>query len=161
MPEITRRLKDRIAVLRERFNAPREPARIWMRRQWRSLTALALACVGIVLFDAWLTTCGFSGCPTRGEIRAFRPGEGGKILDRGDRFLGRIAIVRRVNVPLDAIPLHVRQAFLATEDRRFYEHNGLDWRGVFRAVATQRPRISAFAKGSARSPCRWRATRSS
>jgi 1A family penicillin-binding protein len=134
--ELTRRLKDRIAVFRERWYAPREPARIWMRRQWRSLTALALACVGIVLFDAWLTTCGFSGCPTRGEIRAFRPGEGGKILDRSDRFLGRIAIVRRVNVPIDAIPLHVRQAFLATEDRRFYEHNGLDWRGLFRAAAT-------------------------
>ena len=136
MSEITRRLKDRIAVLRERFHAPREPARIWMRRQWRSLTALALACAGIVMFDAWLTTCGFAGCPTRSEIRAFRPGEGGKILDRGDRFLGRIAIVRRVNVTIDAIPLHVRQAFLATEDRRFYEHNGLDWRGLFRAAAT-------------------------
>src|SRR6185436_7380730 len=134
--ELTRRLKDRIAVLRERFNAPREPARVWMRRQWRSLTALALACVGMVLFDAWLTTCGFDGCPTRSGIRAFRPGEGGRIVDRNDRFLGRIAIVRRVNVPLDAIPLHVRQAFLATEDRRFYEHNGFDWRGLFRAAAT-------------------------
>ncbi len=135
MPDVTRFLKDRIAVLRERMHAPREPARIWMRRQWRSLTALALGCFGVVLFDVWLTTCGFSGCPTRAEIRAFKPGEGGRILDRNDRFLGRIAIVRRVNVPLDAIPLHVRQAFLATEDRRFYEHNGLDWRGLFRAVA--------------------------
>src|SRR3954470_4229854 len=124
-----------MSVLRERFNAPREPARVWMRRRWRSLTVLALACVGIVLFDAWLTTCGFSGCPSRSEIRAFPPGEGGEILDRGHRLLGRIAIVRRVNVPLDSIPLHVRQAFLATEDRRFYEHNGLDWRGVFRAAA--------------------------
>ena len=136
MPDVTRFLNDRIAVLRERMHAPREPARVWMRRQWRSLTVLALACVGVVVFDVWLTTCGFSGCPTRGEIRAFKPGEGGRILDRHDRFLGRIAIVRRVNVPLDAIPLHVRQAFLATEDRRFYEHNGLDWRGFFRAVAT-------------------------
>jgi 1A family penicillin-binding protein len=134
VPDVTRFLKDRIAVLRERMHAPREPARVWMRRRWRSLTALGLGCVGIVAFDAWLATCGFSGCPTRGEIRAFRPGEGGKILDRSDRFLGRIAIVRRVNVPLDAIPLHVRQAFLATEDRRFYEHNGLDWRGLFRAA---------------------------
>src|SRR5215218_5842113 len=118
------------------MDAPREPASVWMRRRWRSLTALAIACVGVVLFDVWLTTCGFSGCPTRSEIRAFRPGEGGKILDRNDRFLGRIAIVRRVNVSIDAIPLHVRQAFLATEDRRFYEHNGLDWRGLFRAAAT-------------------------
>ncbi|HEU4721128.1 MAG TPA: PBP1A family penicillin-binding protein [Gemmatimonadaceae bacterium] len=136
MADVTRFIKDRIAVLRERMNAPREPARVWMRRQRRSLIALALGCIGIVLFDVWLTTCGFAGCPTRGEIRAFRPGEGGRILDRGDRFLGRIAIVRRVNVPIDAIPLHVRQAFLATEDRRFYEHNGLDWRGLFRAAAT-------------------------
>jgi penicillin-binding protein 1A len=136
VPDVTRILKDRIARFRERMHAPREPARVWMRRQWRPLTALALACVGTVLFDAWLTTCGFSGCPTRGEIRAFRPGEGGKIVDRSDRFLGRIAIVRRVNVPIDAIPLHVRQAFLATEDRRFYEHNGLDWRGLIRAAAS-------------------------
>ena len=118
------------------MHAPSEPARVWMRRRWRSLTALGIACVGIVLFDVWLTTCGFAGCPTRSQIRAFQPGEGGKILDRNERFLGRIAIVRRVNVPLDAIPLHVRQAFLATEDRRFYEHNGLDWRGLFRAAAS-------------------------
>jgi penicillin-binding protein 1A len=136
VPHFTDGLKHRIERLRALMHAPREPARVWMRRRWRSLTVLALACVGIVLFDLWLTTCGFAGCPSRSEIRAFRPGEGGRILDRNDRFLGRIAIVRRVNVPLDAIPLHVRQAFLATEDRRFYEHNGLDWRGLFRAAAT-------------------------
>ncbi|MEO8562220.1 MAG: PBP1A family penicillin-binding protein [bacterium] len=136
MPDLSQRLKQRIAVLRERMRAPSEPARVWMRRRWRSLTLLGLACLGIVLFDVWLTTCGFAGCPTRGQIRAFQPGEGGKILDRNERFLGRIAIVRRVNVPLDAIPLHVRQAFLATEDRRFYSHNGLDWRGLFRATAS-------------------------
>jgi 1A family penicillin-binding protein len=81
-----------------------------------------------------LGTCGFAGCPSRSEIRAFRPGEGGRIVDQNDRYLGRIAIVRRVNVPLSDIPLPVRQAFLATEDRRFYEHNGLDWRGFFRAA---------------------------
>jgi len=107
-----------------------------MKRRWRSLTALAVLCVGVIAFDAWLGTCGFAGCPTRGEIRAFRPGEGGRILDHNDRYLGRIAIVRRVNVPLSDIPPYVRQAFLATEDRRFYEHNGLDWRGFFRATAT-------------------------
>jgi 1A family penicillin-binding protein len=136
VPHFSFSLNDRIARLRERMHATPGPARDWMRRRWRSLTLLGVACLGIVLFDSWLVTCGFSGCPSRGEIRAFRPGEGGKILDRNDRFLGRIAIVRRVNVPIDAIPLHVRQAFLATEDRRFYEHNGLDWRGLFRAAAS-------------------------
>jgi penicillin-binding protein 1A len=107
-----------------------------MRRRWRSLAALGVACLTLLLFDAWLGTCGFAGCPSRGEIRAFRPGEGGRIVDQNDRYLGRIAIVRRVNVPLTDIPPFVRQAFLATEDRRFYEHNGLDWRGFFRAAVT-------------------------
>jgi 1A family penicillin-binding protein len=32
------------------------------------------------------------------------------------------------------VPRHVQQAFIATEDRRFYDHNGLDWRAVMRAV---------------------------
>ena len=113
-----------------------EPARVWLRRKWRSLSALALLCIGVVTFDAWLGTCGFEGCPTRSGIRGFRPGEGGRIVDRNDKFLGRIALVRRVNVPLQSIPLHVRQAFLATEDRRFYQHNGLDWRGVIRATVS-------------------------
>ena len=107
-----------------------------MRARWRSLAALGVACVGIVLFDAWLGTCGFEGCPSRSEIRAFRPGEGGRIVDQNDRYLGRVAVVRRVNVPLADIPTHVRAAFLATEDRRFYEHNGLDWRGFFRAAVS-------------------------
>jgi 1A family penicillin-binding protein len=129
-------LSERRVRLRQRMQADEGSARTWMRRRWRSLTALGLACVGLLLFDAWLGTCGFAGCPSRSEIRAFRPGEGGRIVDQNDRYLGRIAIVRRVNVPITEIPSFVREAFLATEDRRFYQHNGLDWRGLFRAVAT-------------------------
>ena len=107
-----------------------------MHRRWKSLATLGVLCLGVVAFDAWLGTCGFEGCPTRSEIRGFRPGEGGRIVDRNDRFLGRIAIVRRVNVPITDVPAHVRAAFLATEDRRFYQHNGLDWRGLLRAAAS-------------------------
>jgi 1A family penicillin-binding protein len=130
------RLDRRFAFIRQQLRPDVGPARVWLRRRWRSFTALALGCAGVITFDAWLGTCGFEGCPTRSEVRAFRPGEGGRIVDRNDKFLGRIALVRRVNVPLDSIPLHVRQAFLATEDRRFYEHNGLDWRGLVRATAS-------------------------
>ena len=111
-----------------------ERAAVWIRRQWRPLAALAGLCIAVATFDAWLGTCGFEGCPARSEVRGFRPGEGGKIVDRNDRMLGRIALVRRVNVPLASIPQHVRDAFLATEDRRFYQHNGLDWRGLARAA---------------------------
>ena len=136
MPDHFDWLSERRALFTQRWHATAEPARVWMRRRWRSLALLGTACATLLAFDAWLGTCGFVGCPSGSEIRAFKPGEGGRIVDQNDRYLGRIAIVRRVNVPIAEVPPFVREAFLATEDRRFYAHNGLDWRGFFRAAAT-------------------------
>ncbi len=127
-------VKTRLAQLRDRLRPdPAIPARVWSRRQWLPLTALAIAVLAVVAFDGWLATCGFSGCPNRAQIRAYRPTEGGRILDRNGEVLGRITPVRRENVPLSSVPKHVRLAFIATEDRRFYQHDGLDWRGIVRA----------------------------
>ena len=105
-----------------------------MRRQWPWLLALALAIVGVGVLDAWLVTCGFMGCPTPRQIQSFKPAEGGRILDRNAQFIGRLAPVARVNVDLADVPEYVRQAFIATEDRRFYKHDGVDYRGFVRAV---------------------------
>jgi penicillin-binding protein 1A len=82
-----------------------------------------------------VATCGFGGCPSAAEMRAYRPSEGGRILDRAGAVIGRVRTVKRLNVPLEQVPLHVRQAFVATEDRRFYDHDGVDWRGALRAIA--------------------------
>src|SRR5208283_4422925 len=40
---------------------------------------------------------------------------------------------RRIWVPLSAIPDFVRKAFVAAEDRRFFQHHGIDERGIIRA----------------------------
>ena len=40
---------------------------------------------------------------------------------------------RRIWVPLDAVPDLVQKAFIAAEDRRFYQHHGIDERGIIRA----------------------------
>src|SRR4030095_7135244 len=41
---------------------------------------------------------------------------------------------KRIPVAYDAIPDRLRTAILATEDRRFWEHNGVDMRGIARAA---------------------------
>lgn len=125
----------RLGTLRQRLRRnPDDPPRRWMRRQWPWVLLLALAIAGVGALDAWLLTCGFAGCPTKREIQAFKPAEGGRILDRNAKFMGRLAPVARINLELDDVPEHVRQAFIATEDRRFYDHRGVDYRGFVRAA---------------------------
>ncbi len=106
----------------------------FLRAAWIPLSGLLLLVAAAATFEAWLATCGFDRCPTMAEIRAFQPAEGGRILDRAGKELGQFRNVRRINVSLDVIPEHVRQAFVATEDRRFYSHHGIDLRGVVRAA---------------------------
>jgi 1A family penicillin-binding protein len=96
---------------------------------------LGISILTVYFTDVWLATCGFDRCPSPREIQTFQPDQGGRILDRYNRVMGRLETVRRLNVPLSSVPEFVRQAFIATEDRRFYQHDGLDWRGFFRALA--------------------------
>jgi penicillin-binding protein 1A len=125
-----------VAGLRKSLReAPKLPVTTLVRRHWIGLSLLLATVVAVFATDAWLYTCGFEGCPSASEIRAFHPSEGGRIVDEYGRLIGRLAIVRRVNVELREVPPHVQQAFIATEDRRFYDHNGLDWRGFVRALA--------------------------
>ena len=125
----------KLARLSQRLRRDPANAASSFRRHWPWLSLVFLMASGLIAFDSWLATCGFYGCPTRTDIRAFHPSEGGNIYDRDGKLLGHLENVRRLNVPLASVPENVRQAFVATEDRRFYEHNGLDWHGVVRAVA--------------------------
>lgn len=52
----------------------------------------------------------------------------------GRTILARVGASDRTDVTLAQIPLPVRQAVLAAEDRKFYEHSGVSGRGVLRAL---------------------------
>jgi len=56
------------------------------------------------------------------------------LLDRYGNEIGKRGILFSDAVPLEEIPDHVVKAVLATEDRRFFEHFGLDVIGTFRAL---------------------------
>lgn len=57
------------------------------------------------------------------------------LLDRDGEALTRLLPVDRTVVPLDSLPAHVADAFIAVEDRRFFDHDGVDWRRVLGALA--------------------------
>lgn len=56
-------------------------------------------------------------------------------LDRNGTEIGRRGIRQNVAEELDALPDHFIKAVLATEDRRFFEHVGIDFLGLVRAMA--------------------------
>lgn len=57
-----------------------------------------------------------------------------KVFDRTGRFAGRILPEQRYWVSIDRIPSFLQKAVVAVEDARFYEHSGIDIRGIARAL---------------------------
>ena len=57
-----------------------------------------------------------------------------KVFDHQSRFVGRLLPDKRYWVSIDRIPLFLQQAVVAVEDARFYEHGGVDLRGIARAA---------------------------
>lgn len=57
-----------------------------------------------------------------------------KVFDNQKRFVGRILPEKRYWVPIDRIPVFLQRAVVAVEDSRFYEHGGIDMRGIARAL---------------------------
>jgi membrane carboxypeptidase/penicillin-binding protein len=87
------------------------------------------------------------------------PGES-VVLDRnGERFAEVFEEnQRRVWVPLADIPEHVQKAFLAAEDKRFYQHHGIDERGLIRAFIGN---LAASGRPQGARPSRSRSSRTS
>jgi 1A family penicillin-binding protein len=57
-----------------------------------------------------------------------------KVFDNQGRFAGRILPEKRYWVGIDRIPVFLQKAVVAVEDARFYEHSGIDIRGIARAL---------------------------
>jgi penicillin-binding protein 1A len=75
--------------------------------------------------------------PDHMRLKGARITESGGILDaRGEHFADLTESNRRVWAPLRDIPVPVQRAFIAAEDRRFYEHHGVDERGLIRAMVS-------------------------
>ncbi|MEF2072636.1 transglycosylase domain-containing protein [Consotaella aegiceratis] len=67
-------------------------------------------------------------------------------LDRHGNEIGRRGVLRSEAVPIEEMPDHFIKAVLATEDRRFFEHFGIDFLGLLRAM-TENARAGGVVQG--------------
>lgn len=66
--------------------------------------------------------------------RIIRPPQASLVLARDGSLIGEIGREWRVSVPLASLPAYVPQAFVAVEDQRFYQHDGVDLVGIAGAI---------------------------
>lgn len=69
-------------------------------------------------------------------VEDFQAPEATIIYSSDGVVLGRVYREDRTNVPLEKIPRSLRDATVAVEDSRFYEHAGVDMKGIARAIYT-------------------------
>lgn len=93
--------------------------------------ALPLAIGATFVFNYVLySTCGLRGCPEPDRLAAYQPGGASVMLDRNGKEFASLAPFERELIKLVDLPAYVAAAFVAVEDKRFYEHRGVDWTRV-------------------------------
>ena len=103
-------------------------ARNPVRARRLAVTATFLVAFGCGLFAAtWSRICAGGSCPDLATLEAFQPTQTSTLYAIDGRFIAEVGLERRTLVPLKEIPRAVREAFIITEDKRFYSHSGIDW----------------------------------
>ncbi|MBX3248645.1 MAG: PBP1A family penicillin-binding protein [Myxococcales bacterium] len=106
----------------------------WWKWTRRGLIALAvLAILGLLGVTGVFWYFG-RDLPDVASLRAYAPPQTTRVLDRHGETIGEIFSERRTVIPLDQIPREMIVSVLAAEDSDFYQHEGLDYTGIVRAI---------------------------
>lgn len=104
-----------------------------LRRTLLALSADAVLVV-VALVGTMLMTV-LPNLPAFDIVTDYRPKIPLRVYTADGALLGEFGEERRDFTPIQEIPPVLKDALLAIEDARFYEHSGVDYRGVVRAVA--------------------------
>jgi len=90
------------------------------------LSSIAVAGLTLAIYSAWL----FHDLPDAAQLAEYRPPTSTRVYAWDGTLLGEFGKERRIFVPYDQLPPMLVRAFLTAEDRKFYEHSGIDVEGL-------------------------------
>ena len=104
-----------------------------------------IACMGIGAFRAII-----DNSPDISDVNIMPIGNATFVYDADGNMLQKLSAptANRMSVSIDKIPLDMQHAIVAIEDERFYEHNGIDVRGILRAFVNGVSRGFKFNEGA-------------
>ena len=98
------------------------------------------------LYASWALVCRAGACPSVDVLDEYQPRQTSKLFAADGRFIAELGLERRTLLKLDQIPPLVRNAFIDVEDKRFYQHAGVDFMRVPGALLADIKKRS-FAEG--------------
>jgi penicillin-binding protein 1A len=115
---------------------PQEHRSGGIRRSLRNLVlfviiALVVSASAVLAFIYWEIT---SNLPPIERLAQYRPPVATQVLADDGTVVGEFYVEKRYLVPIEQIPLMVRNAFIAAEDDAFYRHRGIDPVSILRAL---------------------------
>ena len=120
--------------------APRFSPQAWWhdpktRARLLGAAALAFAYVVGVGYGSWTRVCAAERCPSISRlVSGPGPQQTSKAYAADGRLITELGLERRTVLALSEIPASVRQAFIGTEDKRFYSHHGIDYVRILGAI---------------------------
>jgi penicillin-binding protein 1A len=94
---------------------------------------IALGLIGVAFIGVTAISV-YPKLPSMDELHNYHPKLPLQIYSEDNVILGQFGDERRIFVTFDQTPKMLVNAILAAEDSRFYEHGGIDIRGIFRAI---------------------------
>ena len=117
------------------------PVTWWQHPKTRArlIAAAVLAAAYVVglAYGSWTRVCAGEHCPSISRLIGTGDNvqiQTSKVFAADGRLISELGLERRTVMPLSAIPIAVRQAFIATEDKRFYDHHGIDYWRILGAI---------------------------
>jgi penicillin-binding protein 1A len=98
-----------------------------------------------VIYSTWAMICRGSQCPSIDSLAEYTPHQTSKLYAVDGRFIAELGLERRTLVKIDEIPKIVQEAFVSTEDKRFYQHAGIDWHRATSVIL--RSPLHGFSQG--------------
>ena len=117
-----------------------------MKIRWWAIPAALLATLGLAgaLIVGYVAVIVYPTLPSLEALTDYQPKIPLRIYSADGKLIGEFGEERRAVVRITEVPPVLRDAILAAEDERFYQHGGVDYVGVARAA------LSNFMAGGAR-----------
>ncbi len=110
------------------------------------VTVFGIAFVVGFGYSSWALVCRAGACPSVDVLDEYQPRQTSKLFAADGRFIAELGLERRTLLKIEQIPPLVRNAFVLTEDKRFYSHKGVDFMRIPGAILKDLKRRS-FAEG--------------